>query len=162
MKCRCLEKLNSEVVSLQSWYKLRSKPWMAIMWDGLIRLCLPPSSIPASLCSSLPVHPKHGPSLAGLNIHSLQSLSFLASRQSDNYLFSFPLLLASREVFWLALVCMKYYQNIAHGSIPAASNTDNMQSQEQWLTGVCLSCSSENSGFCSGVTARIVMVEAMA
>lgn len=48
---------------------------------------------------------------------SLQSLSFLASRQSDNYLFSFPLLLASREVFWLALVCMKYYQNIAHFSI---------------------------------------------
>lgn len=30
---------------------------------------------------------------------SLQSLSFLALRQSDNYLFSFPLLLASREVF---------------------------------------------------------------
>lgn len=48
---------------------------------------------------------------------SLQSLSFLALRQSDNYLFSFPLLLASREVFWLALVCMKYYQNIAHFSI---------------------------------------------
>lgn len=48
---------------------------------------------------------------------SLQSLSFLASRQSDNYLFSFPLLVASREVFWLALVCMKYYQNIAHFSI---------------------------------------------
>lgn len=48
---------------------------------------------------------------------SLQSLSFLALRQSDNYLFSFPLLLASREVFWLALLCMKYYQNIAHFSI---------------------------------------------
>lgn len=49
---------------------------------------------------------------------SLQSLSLLASRQSDNYLVSFPLLLASREVFWLALLCMKYYQNIAHFSIP--------------------------------------------
>lgn len=45
---------------------------------------------------------------------SPQSLSLLALRQSDNYLVPFPLLLASREVFWLALLCMKYYQNIAH------------------------------------------------
>ena len=48
---------------------------------------------------------------------SLQSLSFLALRQSNNYLFSFPLPPASREEFWLALVCMKFYQNIAHFSI---------------------------------------------
>lgn len=78
---------------------------------------------------------------------SLQSLSFLALRQSDNYLFSFPLLLASREVFWLELVCMKYYQSIAHFSIPAASDIRNMESWQLWLTGVCLSCSSENNCF---------------
>lgn len=47
----------------------------------------------------------------------LQSPSFLALRQSNNYPFSFPLLPASRKVFWRALVCMKYYQNIAHFSI---------------------------------------------
>lgn len=62
---------------------------------------------------------------------SLQSLSFLALRQSDNYLFSFPLLLASREVFWLALVCMKYYQNIAHFSILQPLT------QEIWSHRIC-------------------------
>lgn len=69
---------------------------------------------------------------------SLQSLSFFALRQSDNYLFSFPLLLASREVFWLAFVCMKYYQNIAHFSILQA------QTQEIWS---CRSCDWQVSVF---------------
>ena len=78
---------------------------------------------------------------------SLQSLSFLALRQSDNYLFSFPLLLASSEVFWLALVCMKYYQNIAHFLHPAASDTGNMESLGLWLAGARLSFPSENSCF---------------
>lgn len=57
---------------------------------------------------------------------SPQSLSLLALRQSDNYLVSFSLLLASGEVFWLALLCMKYYQNIAHFSIP------QLLTQEIW------------------------------
>lgn len=68
---------------------------------------------------------------------SLQSLSFLALRQSDNYLFSFPLLLASREVFWLALVCMKYYQNIAHFSIPQPLTREIWsQSSDDWQVSV--------------------------
>lgn len=62
---------------------------------------------------------------------SPQSLSLLALRQSDNYLVSFPLLLASREVFWLALLCMKYYQNIAHFSIPQPLT------QEIWSQSSC-------------------------
>lgn len=67
--------------------------------DGLIRLYL---LLSHSISSLLPIPdaPKTRAFISWAKYpRSPQSLSLLALRQSDNYLVSFPLLLASREVF---------------------------------------------------------------
>ena len=112
------------------WPGLSSEPGLDVRWSYQ---ALPPAE-PQRRLPLLP-NPNAPKTRAFISQakypRSPQSLSLLALRQSDNYLVSFPLLLASREVFWLALLCMKYYQSIAHFSIPQPLT------QEIWSHGSC-------------------------
>lgn len=92
--------------------------------------------------------------------------SFLALRQSDNYLFSFhPSGQQGSVLTYISLhEILSVYCTLLH---PAACDTGNMESRACWLTVVCLSSSSENRSFVldlqqsSGEGRSVICIEAL-